>query len=61
MALCLVAGVVIGVVGAWIQRSRVLPGGYSLRATSSCSTSSIYALGFYLKLTGLPVPAISHP
>src|SRR5215831_8399100 len=61
MALCLVASVVIGVVGAWIQRSRMallraLTQGYVQFFRNTPPLVQLYffyfALGSYLKLTG---------
>src|ERR1700730_19258882 len=71
MALCLVASVVIGVVGAWIQRSRVallrmLTQGYVQFFRNTPPLVQLYffyfALGSYLRVTnaaGLNVPIVS--
>ena len=71
MAVCLAASVAIGVVGAWIQRSRFLPvrwltQGYIQFFRNTPPLVQLYffyfALGTYLKVTGptgLPMPAVS--
>jgi polar amino acid transport system permease protein len=71
MAVCLVASVAIGVVGAWIQRSRFLPvraltQGYIQFFRNTPPLVQLYffyfALGTYVKMigpTGLPTPAVS--
>src|SRR5215468_1374313 len=72
MALCIVASVVIGIVGAWVQRSRL----WLLRAVTATyiqffrNTPPLvqlyffyFALGSYLRLTnelGLAVPIVSN-
>src|SRR5580692_2871904 len=72
MAICLVASVVIGVVGAWIQRSRVLllravTQGYVQFFRNTPPLVQLYffyfALGSYIRVTGptgLPMPAVSN-
>jgi polar amino acid transport system permease protein len=72
MAVCLAASVAIGVVGAWIQRSRFLPvraitQGYIQFFRNTPPLVQLYffyfALGTYLKVTGptgLPMPAVSN-
>jgi len=73
MGLCLVASVIIGVVGAWIQGSRAARGcGLSRKATSKFFRNTpplvqlyffYFALGSYLKITGangIAVPVVSN-
>src|SRR6202040_248022 len=72
MAVCLAASVAIGVVGAWIQRSRfqpvrVLTQGYIQFFRNPPPLVQLYffyfALGTYLRVTGpsgLPMPAVSN-
>ena len=71
MAICLAASVAIGVVGAWIQRSRILllravTQGYVQFFRNTPPLVQLYffyfALGSYLRVTndiGLPVPVVS--
>src|SRR4029077_20102371 len=72
MAVCLVASVVIGVVGAWIQRSRffsvrAITQGYIQFFRNTPPLVQLYffyfALGTYLKITtgnGIAVPIVSN-
>src|SRR6202011_4584316 len=72
MAVCLVCSVAIGVVGAWIQGSRLrllraLTQGYIQFFRNTPPLVQLYffyfALGTYLRVTGpsgLPMPAVSN-